>query len=410
MEGGQGRITRASSINVLNIRNPDMMNQSNISLYAFGNGNNLSWMMLYGAWKYLGLQSVLISLEKNKLRDKPPLEVTQIRHRTLSHLNCLEDTILSLSEDQNNKSIVAINSGEFLFYTSKIKKLLGERCMTIASPIGYEIETIIDGEYRKDREKYKILCSQMKLNDHLIQSKNTSNLCFQHLDMMGLWNRRIDIGSEMHPIRVGLTNDLLKLNSNYAHKPKVLPERYIFIATRITSSSGHSLNNKGSNALLSEIIKHKKLISELNYSIALVCRDQLAIEYAAKLERVFERSSTKIIKLNDLKYQQFLQVLRYATISIDAFDLDGTLRPHMTTSDAISVCTPVITSSKMPNEVWKQMKNLNLVYTANEFETALIAHANMVQRTPLREWERFLNIQLEAYTDLGEAKTIMKLV
>lgn len=399
-----------------------------ISIVALGNSNNLSWSILFSLAKNHNARCSLIMLNKGKLRDCPPLLEPLISITTLS---ALPDAAQLLRPDTATRAdLLAANillvSGEFFALVPELREQIRKSCVLIAVPIGFDIEILMCQFLKSEDSRQVAYAERMRKGlaacDWAAQNDNTSEIAKRELTVAGLWNRRLPIWRDLNPIRLTLSRALV-LNSpkyNPAIGPVSIPTdvsqfagKSIFVASRVAADNPDSLSSKGSSQLFDWLVDHSNWLASKRVGVLVINRDDLSKNFIHRLRAKTQNTGLHIGFVPELNYVAFLKLLAASLIAVDSFDLENQLRPHMTTSDALSVGTPIVTSLGRTNRGISVLTDpavkITLARQARLLLEGLLSHPAVDSEEKTARAQRHLEKNHRELTDLMEADSIINL-
>lgn len=323
-----------------------------MNIVGLGNSNNLTWMTLYSAADRAVGQFSLYIIQKRKLRDNPPLEHRNIRVSWIQKFSysCLTDITLGaeIFSDLIKADIVLV-SGEFIAHGEEIRATIPQHAKIIAIPIGFDLETLFLAYERSDNPVHQFVSNKMgrglRCCDFSQCLDNSTSATIQVIKEAGLANKTPPVWRHLHVLRLRLASRLLSdINESPIDEDLCqLIRNSIFVASRLCPDVDGSVANKGGLALFNWIIENSEFLAENNIGIIFINRDGFSRNYIEHV-RSNCRKPNLIRSVPELSYPQFMFFLRNALVAIDSFSISDSLRPHMTTSDALTVGTPIVSS------------------------------------------------------------------
>ena len=319
-------------------------------------------MALYGISKTNGeVNCDLIMINKQKLRDIPPFKVNQIK---ITKIKKGFQAVMQVNDYLPKEIDLLIVSGEFFAAIPLIKEKIHRDCMIIGVPIGFEVEDLCVRNRKalsQELVEQSLLISKgLSLCDYIAQNNNTSPPIKEELIKCNCWDKRLAIYHQINIIRCSLSNKLINIFSKYTKAHEDQKDLYdqmrntVFLATRISSSKSASVNNKGSDDLFDALCRNASKYFREDIHVLLIDRDDLSRRFIKELRTETSSTNLKIKAVRELNYTQYIYLLSKSMLAIDSFSPSNALRPHMATSDALSVGCPVLTS-------WGQATNRELV-------------------------------------------------
>lgn len=381
--------------------------------------------MLFAAAKTSGENCVLVMLKKGKLRDEPPIKSFAIRIIEVSSLKEAEDLIFTAKFFLSSR--LYLFSGEFFVFASRLRMLVGSMPVFVAIPIGFEIPLMVEFRSQPGSAKKAVgdaLYTGLACCDLCVQNDNTTEQSRTVLEQAGLWNKRLSIWRGINPIRVTVSQALASPCSDFSEKIGSLApphadvlgvRRYIFLASRITKDDPtQSVAAKGSFALLRWLIDHSQWLAQRKISLVLIERDRLSSDFVRELLSSRSGSALQVIRLPELNLVQFIKVVDSAFIAVDTFDTDGSLRPHVTTSDVIARGVPLVTATRSASIAQGLLSDgLMGIFDGNSIREG-ISHLMQKTNEELFEAKTLRRSRIEShyseFTDVFEAQTLHSFV
>jgi len=335
---------------------------------GLGNSNNVVFNILRSIVNFNpSNEAILVRTKKNKLRDVPHWpsyqNITDIQLD--SHIQ-IEKVMCFLKAKEWRPNLVVV-SGEYHSLIPDVRREF-PRTKVISCIIGFELEDFIFKKGTLEGQALSLahaLEGGIRSVDYTIHLSETTPSYRAFLLDIGKWHLRTKTGSDLITLRPSLVSELLLSNASAirANLARYQNYRRIFVATRLTKeTSTNSANNKGSAQLLQALVDSSRALNT-NTLISVVIRDNYSMHWTKALADRTKGTKLEVEALPELSYQNYLAHLASADLAIDSFDIEGGLRPHLASSDAIAMGVPLITAKESLTKRAPILNKLSTIYS-----------------------------------------------
>jgi hypothetical protein len=388
-----------------------------MKIVGFGNSNNLVWMIMFSAVNRLNATGILFAINKKKLRDIPPFSERSIAVTLLSDFSFFSGPSKAKSaqiEAALSEADLVLVSGEFYYFVEEFRRHTRRSVRFISIPIGFDIETMIIA-YRQSpdsqlRDVSAKMATGLSLCDQTMFQDNSPILMQEEIRRAGLASQIPECWRHLHVFRTALAAKAVTFAENtsaVATAELQALQKSIFVASRICPDVPGSVANKGSHNIFCWISDNWRRISMLGLGVSIIDRDAYSRAFISELKAQCG-PDLRIHIIGELSYPQFMLALRHCFVAIDSFDPDDKLRPHMTTSDAIAVGSPIVTSlgRTAVAEKLRQSRLLRCFASPTEcLSDSFVLHREMEFCDEyLEQYQSSLVSSFHQFTDHGEAE------